>query len=492
MKNKKIYISDIIGDEYKEWNNEKVILDCGTGRGKTYFILNILCLYALQEGKSVLYLCNRDKLKEQIEGTVNKYNLYNVTVMNYQKLQHDINYLLHEDINYDYVIADEVHYIFKDATLNFYTDITYEYLFGQNKNIVVYMSATAKSLFGMVKKESNIKENRVYKLDTDYSYVDRVYFYDRKKLTKLIDNILVRSDDKAVVFVNSDNTMLELYDKYQDEAHFYSSVSSEKLKDIREENCIVSKGDKITFEKRLLFTTTALDNGVDLKDDKIRYMISEVFEPDTAIQCLGRKRPIKKEDICTFFIANYEKPYISFMKNINTATLEPLKLFMKDLDEYERKYGRDREFISPYIYYDWGNNTHKINMFGFYQLMLRDQDMIGMITHGYVGSMSRFNMSEELASKVNDITTSSRAKQNLNKYLNSVVNKPLLEKEQIELMEKLHASGIEAKSYSKISIELRNNGFKYRIISDRSREYAKHPSNISKKCQPTAWIIKRM
>lgn len=42
MENKKLYISDIIGDEYKDWNNEKIILDCGTGRGKTYFILNIL------------------------------------------------------------------------------------------------------------------------------------------------------------------------------------------------------------------------------------------------------------------------------------------------------------------------------------------------------------------------------------------------------------------------------------------------------------------
>jgi hypothetical protein len=155
-----------------------------------------------------------------------------------------------------------------DSSLNYYTDLTYEYLFEQKNNVIVYMSATAKSLFGMLRKQGYVQKNRVYKLDADYSCVDRAYFYERKSLTKLIDAILLRGDDKAVIFENNNEIMLELYDKYKDVGDFYCSKSDSELNHIREENCILSIGDRITFEKRLLFTTTALDNGVDLKDEK--------------------------------------------------------------------------------------------------------------------------------------------------------------------------------------------------------------------------------
>lgn len=34
----KIWVSDLIGEDYKRWHNEFVILDCGTACGKTYFV----------------------------------------------------------------------------------------------------------------------------------------------------------------------------------------------------------------------------------------------------------------------------------------------------------------------------------------------------------------------------------------------------------------------------------------------------------------------
>jgi hypothetical protein len=480
----KQFLSNIIGDEYKEWKNEKVILDCGTGRGKTYFVLKKLCSFASYEGKSVLYLCNRNKLKEQIEREVAKYNLYNVTVMNYQKLQKDINNRTYENGNYDYVIADEIHYIFMDSSFNYYTDLIYEYLFEQQENVVVYMSATAKTLFGMLRKQGYVKKNRVYKLDADYSYVDRVYFYDRKLLTKLIDSILVRGDDKVVIFVNSEDTMLELYDKYKEDGNFFCSEKAEKLKSIREENCILLLGENITFEKRLLFTTTALDNGVDLKDEKIKYIISEIFEPDMAIQCLGRKRALNKDDVCTFFIANYEKTYISTLKNANKGIWKPLRMFNTDKDEFIKAYGRDREFHSKYIYYDWEKGVHKLNFFGYCQLMIKDLDMTGMINHGYAEDMMQFNMSKELAGKARVLKQTKKVNQELIYYLNSIVGKPLLKSEKIILIEKVKNAGFEAKAYSKINKVFRENGYKFKIITHRSREYGED--------QPTAWIIKNI
>lgn len=482
----KKYLSDIIGDEYKEWHNEKIILDCGTGSGKTYFILNNLSLFALGEGKSVLYLCNRNKLKEQIEIEVKKNNLCNVTVMNYQKLQQDINNKTYKNIHFDYVIADEVHYIFTDSSFNYYTDIIYEYLLEQHGNVVVYMSATAKSLFGMLRKQGYVKSDRAYKLDADYSYVDKVYFYDRNSLTKLINSILVRGDDKAIIFVNSEDTMLELYEKFRDSGNFFCSESAKKLVAIREENCIISKGDYITFEKRLLFTTTALDNGVDLKDEKIKYIVSEIFEPDMAIQCLGRKRPLNKEDVCTFFIAIYEKAYISSMKNRNASILKPLRVLFKSQDDYSNQYGRDREFHSDYIYYDWENRVHKLNLYGFYQLVLKDLDMTGMLNNGYAENMIRFNMNKELVKKVKIINQTKSVNQELVNYLNSIIDKPLLKPDQRILIENIKSAGLRSRTYGLITINklLNDNNYQYELINGRER--------LDNRKQPiTFWKLKK-
>ena len=52
--NKK-WVSDIVGDDYKNWHNEFVILDCGTACGKTYFCVRKLGKYAASKDRNILY-----------------------------------------------------------------------------------------------------------------------------------------------------------------------------------------------------------------------------------------------------------------------------------------------------------------------------------------------------------------------------------------------------------------------------------------------------
>lgn len=64
----KQYVSDLIGESYKHWENGRVILDCGTGRGKNEFIVRRLAGWLVDrtlngEGKdSILYLCPLNSL----------------------------------------------------------------------------------------------------------------------------------------------------------------------------------------------------------------------------------------------------------------------------------------------------------------------------------------------------------------------------------------------------------------------------------------------
>ncbi|MGN8630693.1 DEAD/DEAH box helicase family protein [Blautia sp. HCP3S3_G3] len=70
-----MWVSDIIGDDYKKWEGRKVLLGFGTGRGKTRFALNIYSRYALNQGRSVLFLCNRKTLKTQIKDNIKLYGV---------------------------------------------------------------------------------------------------------------------------------------------------------------------------------------------------------------------------------------------------------------------------------------------------------------------------------------------------------------------------------------------------------------------------------
>ena len=112
------HFSDLIEDSYKKWNDTRVILDGGTGTGKSYFILNILSKYADTEGKRVLYLCNRSPLKEKIYHEAKKMNLLEtVTVITYQKLA-DLIQKKEPVPDTEYVVADECHYFTEDALFN--------------------------------------------------------------------------------------------------------------------------------------------------------------------------------------------------------------------------------------------------------------------------------------------------------------------------------------------------------------------------------------
>ena len=66
------YISEVIGNEYTNWNSSNpnmrhILISGGTGTGKTHFVMNTLLDYCTASGKSILYLCNRKALLNQIE-----------------------------------------------------------------------------------------------------------------------------------------------------------------------------------------------------------------------------------------------------------------------------------------------------------------------------------------------------------------------------------------------------------------------------------------
>lgn len=350
---KQKWVSEIIGDDYKKWKDEFIVLDCGTGTGKTFFCTNILGRFAQSQNKRILYLCNRSKLRTDVYEKVKQLKLTDVIdVTSYQSLQQQIQ----DDRQipkYDYIISDECHYFTSDAAFNNYTDVSYKYIMQQEQSVVIFISATAKKFFKYLLDTGKVDKRNNYRLDKDYSYVNKVYYYQKDELVGIIDDILENeTDSKIVVFCNAGKRIIDMNKIYRDKAQYYCSKSTKDSRlrelcgwnDETAEQCIKSYADNlITFQKRILFTTSVLDNGVDLKDEHIKHIFTEIIDIDVMVQSLGRKRSLNKNDTCTFYIREYQdKGVHGFLENIKRE-LNPVELYLKDYQKFFEEYGHGKK-----------------------------------------------------------------------------------------------------------------------------------------------------
>lgn len=390
----KLYATDVIGKDYKKWCREIILLGFGTGRGKTTFSLNTYCHYLIRQGKTVLYLCNRSKLKEQIEEKVNNSDLKgNVEILTYQKLQ---ELLKSGDTipTFDVYICDEAHFFLADSEFNLYTDVSYEYLISQSDSVVIFMTATYQNIFPRIKKdlcdlckktENEYIEPKEYILPTLYDYVEKICWFKKpSEIYGIIDTILrTTEDEKILYFCNSISMMTKFYNHYSpykggtnsEEKEEYlqksnlrymdfycSEYSSNKFAKEHSNNDAIIQGEDngYTFQNKVLISTKCIDNGIDFKDQKIKHIICDIFDLESAIQCLGRKRILNENDTCIFYIRDWQYWSVrAFLTNIKKE-IEPVDLYESDYEKFIEKYGSDRNFKNNVMYFHYDKDKKGI------------------------------------------------------------------------------------------------------------------------------------
>ncbi len=447
------YLSTLIGDDYKNFHNQLVGFSAGTGTGKSTAILEHIAPYAKEEGKSLLYLCNRSCLEVMIKDEVNRNRLTNVTVLTYQTLESKIRKKLPIK-KYDYIVADECHYFMGDSVFNRYTDLSYKYIIPRKKNsIVILMSATAKTLFNLLIEKGILEKRYLYEIPGNYDYVKKLKFYEQDDLKILIDEILSNEQGtKIIVFCNSANRMIEMYEKYKDKANYICSDHAKNaiLKKFCDNSCLDKKDGKYSFEKRILFTTTALDNGFSLKDPSIKHIFCEIFDADGMIQCFGRKRSLDKNDTCTFYVSKYSLHKIySRLRNVKedlevaTQYKNNRRAFMLEHQEDYRTIIAKNEIFDDNQDLEAGIYYKDINLTRYLKYQLDVKNMEQMQEYGYMEFVKGLfdselpKRSEEIGKKNLSIK-----EKNLLKYLSSLKNKPLYEKDKIQITERFKRAGI--------------------------------------------------
>lgn len=281
-------VSDFLMPYYRRWEvGQKILLSAPMGSGKSYFIYN----YLIKENttKKVLILSNRSKLRQQYESYIANSNNTNVELYTYQKLE---NILRHNKTveNFDYIICDEAHYFITDSW-NSNTDLSFKYVNACSDSIVLFMSATGSEVFDLFKLADIETTN--YFIQADYSRFEMNYYATNVDGSDMVQHLIahepVDENNKILYFSSNKETALELYELYKHMASITVSATDKKI----ENTADAFVDNKCNYT--LTIATSCIDNGIDIFDESLKYIVCDLFDLTQVIQCLGRKRMTQDE-----------------------------------------------------------------------------------------------------------------------------------------------------------------------------------------------------
>lgn len=486
-------ISEVIGQEYKGWRTgDLVFIDAGTGTGKSYFIENTLDEYCIDKHKNILYLTNRDVLKEQVKKDIGGFT--KITVLNYQEVEsfilHNVNFS-----NFDYVVMDEAHYFFTDSSFSIKTDLFFKRMLEDKSICKVLMTATPIIIKNYFEKHS-VKIDYTYELETDYSYLDKITAFNTYES---IDTIIksIREDEQILLF-SSAKRALEISQKYHG-AFICSKHNEDGLfedyvvgTDNEEERKSIIENEE--FKNHLLCCTTALDNGINLKQfSQLKHIIVDILDRDTFLQVLGRRRIGKGEKINLYFYSykNDNKRINGFRSKIANSLDRADYLLDNGEIEYVRHKFKNERFIDTRIIDDVvgvDGKLHKQVNECIYEKYKTDLTMYNAILDKKVPVSFKNIIACQLKINGDDIFEMEVENKVLNteEMLESLVDKRLYKGERDELAEFIglkDARGRLQKSIGQLNEYLKANKINYMIISKRVKENNK--LNI-------VWIVEKL
>lgn len=326
-----VYASELIGDAFQHWGNGRVLLDMGTGRGKSEFVIRKMAGWAVDQflkgnyDNRILMICPLTLLHEDLEkrrraeylmvfgdDSEEGWDLYKevLTAITYQKLEQlckgdaSDQRILQELLDrHRIIIADECHYWSEFSAFNINTHYSLDALLQAEKDhTMVYMSATGRDTWKLLEEKGGPTQfERIYRLPQYYEYVKAAYFYARHNLVTILKRL--PAGEKAIVFMELGDDLAEMEKIFGDTAAYYCSPFNERYrKKYSDLSVCVKDGQQL---KDILFTTKAMGVGIGLKDRGVKHIFIDQWNPLEIAQSLGRKRSLDTDDTCTVYFRDY-------------------------------------------------------------------------------------------------------------------------------------------------------------------------------------------
>lgn len=329
-----------------------ILISAPTGMGKSSFVSKTLTQYATEAGKRILFVSSRVSINTQqkmsIAKAVGESQLLGeltgvgwqkreaigcVSVITYQRLFDLVkNPKECKGLNeFDFFVFDEVHALLRDAT---FTSCTGD-LLAQIPSVFcdaarIYMSATPDPILEAL-AEAESHALTIYHWPRDFSWVRPFFFSAVEQLAQRINEDT--TGDKWLVFISGidEGTRFSQLLKAS-----YTLINSQTRRNDPEQWEKLLGNE--SFETKVLISTSVFDCGVNFKDPALRKIATTSHHVDVIIQQLGRKRRKKSEKVDLYL---YDLP----LREIRHRKSHVLKA----LGALEKINNR-AEFLSSYIY----------------------------------------------------------------------------------------------------------------------------------------------
>lgn len=364
MANGKQRVTDIITtNDIRSWTpRDTIIISAGTGTGKSYFVKNSLYQYAKENNKKILFLIHRSNCVSQFQSEIERDGKTDVIdILTYQKIEHNIlHYNQHKNYKeYAYIVCDEFHYFISDANFNNTTDISFKEIMSQNCTKIL-MSATGEDVERYLSSTTRRRIRR-YKLSPNYEHVSALTFFSQDEDIDYLAETIISKHEKAIIFIQSAEKAYKLFKKFSEHSLFNCSKNNSKHYKYVDEEKIKTMLEKECFEENLLITTSCLDAGTNIVDERVKYIIADITDIGSLIQCLGRKRSQSKDDTVSFYIKTINNQRLSGLKQSINKDIEMAE-FLRNNSTQDLINKYPRQIDSSRIIYDDTKLNNQKNM----------------------------------------------------------------------------------------------------------------------------------
>ena len=438
-------VSEIITtEEIKKWNDGDIItITAGTGVGKSYFIKNILYAFAKKENKKILFLIHRRTCINQFYEEIKRDNkLDTIDIKTYQSIEYSIiNDKSIDFSEYKYIVCDEMQYFFGDSAFNKTTDISINTILNQKDNIRIFMSATGNYTKNYIKNIKKI-DTVDYEIPINYNFIKSLTFYNLDDTLDVFIEESVKSEEKAIFFIQSAKKAYELYSRHKDKCIFNCSKSNKEYYKFVDENKINEILVNEKFDSNILITTTCMDAGVNIIDDKLKHIVCDVEDSNTIIQCIGRKRLQNENDKIHVYIKSINNCVLGGKKGMLKSKIEMADYLRNHtVEEYVNKFKRKCDYSQ--IVYDEAVDendkcTKKINELMYFKCNIDICDIELMLSY------KKYGFNKFIANKLGfyddnkgftyRIIEEQKKENELEEYLDGLIGKRLHKDEQKELI----------------------------------------------------------
>lgn len=314
---RKRYISDEIGDDYKTWQQEKVCIIAPTGSGKTHFVLYKFVPHVRSKGGKVLILVNRlSLLRQYIYEEALRTEMYEcgLDILTYQQFagqMHETGFR-NAFIGYDTVIFDEIHFFVSDSDFNPHdTFFVWQAILHSLGCNMVFLTATLQEMEPFLFEyrqvlgdtfadhpiyRGKVNKYQAYNLEENYDYVEPHISADMESMLETF----VESPKKGIIFIDSRERGKEIKDQLLKrnpekevvciDRDSYDSTNSA----VRETIKTLYMANKLKCD--ILITTSVLDNGISIHDPEVQNVAIFTSSKTSFIQMLGRIRTESLKD----------------------------------------------------------------------------------------------------------------------------------------------------------------------------------------------------